>query len=199
MRSRGDRAGRKSAATRARILDQAARLLSERGYAQTTLGDIAAAAGLKAGSLYYHFESKEDLVYEVFRLGVMRAFDHVSEAVAMLGEDASPSAQLRAAIRAHIESLHGQGYYASAGLRIVDQAPPVIQHRQYANQRRYGEYWDLLLGRAQAAGLIAPGADLLTVRLLLFGMMNSTMEWPKPACRSVDQLTGTICRLLYIG
>ena len=154
-----DRGGTKSALTRARILDQAARLLSENGYAHTTLAEIGAAAGLKAGSIYYHFESKEELVYEVFRVGVTRSLDHVQDQVGRLGEAASPADELRTAIRAHLESLHAQGYYASAGLRIVEQAPRSIQQRQYANQRRYGEYWDLLLRRAQAAGQV-DDADL---------------------------------------
>ena len=194
-----DRSNTKSALTRVRILDQAARLLSEKGYAQTTLSEIGNAAGLKAGSIYYHFESKEELVYEVFRLGVTRSMEHVRGAVGRLGEAAPAADGLRTAIRAHLESLHAQGHYSSAGLRIVEQAPRSIQQRQYVNHRHYGEYWDLLLRRAQAAGAIDPAADLLTVRLLLFGAMNSTIDWPPPTRRSIEKLTRTICLLFKTG
>src|SRR5947209_17027405 len=55
--ARTDRGG----GTRRQILDQAARLLRTNGYASTSLRDIAAATGMKAGSLYYHFASKEAL------------------------------------------------------------------------------------------------------------------------------------------
>jgi len=43
--------------TRRQILDAAAKLLRQNGYASTSLRDIAAATGMKAGSLYYHFAS----------------------------------------------------------------------------------------------------------------------------------------------
>ena len=58
--------------SRQQILAVAATLFCARGYAGTSLRDIAAAAGMKAGSLYYHFASKEELTAEVLRIGVER-------------------------------------------------------------------------------------------------------------------------------
>ena len=55
---------------RVRIIDEAAALFLERGYAATSLRGIAAAAGMKAGSLYYHFESKEALFQAILRRGL---------------------------------------------------------------------------------------------------------------------------------
>jgi AcrR family transcriptional regulator len=60
----------KSARTRRRILDACAAALRRDGYAAVTLKDVAALAGLQAGSLYYHFRSKEEIVEEVLGLGV---------------------------------------------------------------------------------------------------------------------------------
>ena len=48
-------------ATRDQILVEAARLFRHQGYAATTLRQIADAAGIKAGSIYYHFEGKDDI------------------------------------------------------------------------------------------------------------------------------------------
>jgi Transcriptional regulator len=55
--------------TREKILDAAAALFSRQGYNGTALRDIAAALDMKAGSLYYHFDSKEQLVLEIFKTG----------------------------------------------------------------------------------------------------------------------------------
>ena len=49
--------------TRARVLDAARDLFVERGYAGTSVRDIAEHLGMTKGALYYHFSSKEDLLY----------------------------------------------------------------------------------------------------------------------------------------
>ena len=54
----------RSAVGRDGVLDIAARLFREQGYGSVSLRKIAEAAGIKAGSIYYHFGSKEALVME---------------------------------------------------------------------------------------------------------------------------------------
>ncbi len=188
----------KSERTRQSVLAAAARLFARNGYADTSLAHIAEAVGIKTGSLYYHFDSKEDLVYEVLRFGVAHSLEHTRAQVEALGPGASGAERLRAAIQAHLDSLHELGDYASAGLRIVEQAPRPIRRKQYANQRRYGEYWHQLLERAQAEGAL-PQGDLLTIRLFLFGAMNSTVAWPEAAQRPTAELTRTLVALLVRG
>jgi AcrR family transcriptional regulator len=68
-----------SSATRERIIDQAMRLFSQRGYAATSIAAIEAAAGLTpgAGGIYHHFKSKEALLAagidrQLARLGALR-------------------------------------------------------------------------------------------------------------------------------
>jgi AcrR family transcriptional regulator len=87
----------KSARTRKRILDAGARAFRRDGYAAAALKDIAALAGLQAGSLYYHFGSKEEIVEEVLEVGVEGVSAATREAVAALGPGSDPLARLRAA------------------------------------------------------------------------------------------------------
>src|SRR5262245_24540131 len=51
--------------TRARVLEEAARLFADRGYSHTRLKDIAASFGVTHAALYYHFEHKEDILIEL--------------------------------------------------------------------------------------------------------------------------------------
>ena len=55
----------KGAATRAFILQTAAEVFSERGYAETTLSELIARSGMAKGAFYFHFRSKEDLALAV--------------------------------------------------------------------------------------------------------------------------------------
>src|SRR5215218_9782486 len=77
----------KSERTRQRILDAAARVFREQGYANARLADIAELADMQTGSLYYHFDGREDLVAEILRLGVETSWQHVRDAVDGLPPD----------------------------------------------------------------------------------------------------------------
>src|SRR5215216_7025695 len=87
----------KSTRTRRRILDAAAEVFSEQGYG-ARLSDIADRVGMKTGSLYYHFDSREDLVAEVLRLGIDGSWDQVAAAVDRLPSTVTPLDRLATAI-----------------------------------------------------------------------------------------------------
>ncbi|OYY44935.1 MAG: hypothetical protein B7Y57_07420 [Rhodospirillales bacterium 35-66-84] len=81
----------KSAITKQRILDAAARAFSLNGYAGTTINDIAMTAGMQGGSIYYYFESKDDILQEVLDVGITRVF---SAARLAIGYDAFAARRL---------------------------------------------------------------------------------------------------------
>ncbi len=60
----------KSAATRVRILEVALELFRERGFSETTMRDVAGAAGVATGASYYYFRSKEELVMAFYERAV---------------------------------------------------------------------------------------------------------------------------------
>ena len=71
-----------SAQSRTRILDAARLCFVDRGYDQTTMKDIAAAAEMTAGALYHHFASKQELFAAVFRRHQGEAISALEGAVA---------------------------------------------------------------------------------------------------------------------
>src|SRR6266576_2749827 len=61
----GTRRAQQARATRRRIIDQAAKLFIEQGYAATTLDQIAAAGGVAVQTVYFHFRNKATVLKEV--------------------------------------------------------------------------------------------------------------------------------------
>ncbi len=186
-------------ATRRRVLDVAARLFRERGYAGVSLRAIAAAAGLKAGSLYYHFDSKEALVVEILDEGIRAVHEAVEQAVSALPADADGATLLETAIRAHLESLLRLSDYTSANVRVFGQAPEPVRRRSLAVRRAYDACWDALLAEAQARGAIRADADLRAARLLLLGALNASLEWFEPRRGGVEALAARYADLLWHG
>jgi AcrR family transcriptional regulator len=190
----------KSERTRQRILDAAAEVLAERGYADARLTDIAGRAGMQAGSLYYHFASREELVGEILRLGIETSWGLVATAVGRLPATATPVDRLAAAIRAHTRSIVGISTYASAQARIVGQLPNDLARAHRKDMRAYGAYWHDLFRAAQEAGQVAGDVDLFVVRMLAFGAMNWTSEWFMARDEaSVDRLADQAVRVLLHG
>jgi len=174
---RGAKLESKSARTRKRILDAAAAAFRRDGYAAVTLKDVAALAGLQAGSLYYHFDSKEELVEEVLTVGVEGVSGATRGAIEALGRGADPIARLRAAIAAHLEFVLSESDYAVANIRILSQVPRAIRQRHLKRQRRYGAYWRGLFEDAARAGKLRGELDLSVVRMLTLGALNWSVEW----------------------
>ena len=127
----------KSAGTRQRILDAAANVFRQRGYALATLNEIAERADMQAGSLYYHFGSKEELLEEVFETGLANVYNAVKRALKELDANATPAVRPRYAIITHFEVALERSDYAAANLRLLSHIPHEIRQRHLRSQRRY--------------------------------------------------------------
>ncbi|MBI5089694.1 MAG: TetR/AcrR family transcriptional regulator [Actinobacteria bacterium] len=173
--------GSKSARTRQRLLDAGARLFRERGYANTRLSDIADAAGIRTGSMYYYFSSREQLVLEILQVGVDNAWHAVDAALAALPPGAAARDRLHTAIRAHVTLVLETSDYASAHPRIMGEVPAAVRDQHLARQREYGDRWQSLFEDAQRTGDIDPAADLFVARLMVFSAMNSLAGLRRPA------------------
>lgn len=67
--------------TKEQILKEALRLFSEKGIKETTVRDIAKAVGITEGAIYRHFESKDQIVYELFDVHSRELYDRLSEVI----------------------------------------------------------------------------------------------------------------------
>lgn len=190
---------RKSSRTRRRLLDAAAKLFKQRGYAGTRQEDIADAAAIRAASVYYHFSSKEELMGEVLDQGIARCFDAVTAAVDALGPEASFRARLHAAIAAHLDMLLRHGDYTAANIRSFGQVPEPIRRRHWPLREAYGDYWRGLLESGQRSGELKKEADLSLLRMLLLGSLNWAIEWYDPRRKTADEIAVTVVSMFLDG
>lgn len=189
----------KSEATRGRVLDAAAALFADQGYAATTLRQIATQAGVDASSIYYYFASKEEILDEVLRIGIDAVYGAVREAVADLPDDARHRDRIGVAVEAHLNTLLKYSAYTSANIAIFGQISPGAQQRNWRMRRQYADYWAAMLKDAQDAGEIAAGTDLSLLRLLLLGSINWSLQWYDPAKKPIAELARTFCTIVFEG
>lgn len=189
------RDSREDLGTHQNILRCAARLFRTQGYAATSLRDIAAALDMKAGSLYYHFASKEEIVTEILNLGVRSAYESVRRSVDLLDEGTPCEVVLRAAIGAHLKSLLGPDNFTSANIRIFAHVPPHVREATLPLRHEYERYWLGLLKRCAEAGRLRGKGDLSLLSMFLFGAMNWSLEWYRPGRHSIEKLADEIASL----
>jgi AcrR family transcriptional regulator len=88
---------KKSEVSRRQVLEAAVRALAKRGYAKTSVSDIAHAAGMSKGAVHYHFESKDDLIAKVLEHCAALTRERIGEAWDLPGQ---PVERIQRAIHA---------------------------------------------------------------------------------------------------
>lgn len=177
------------------ILDTAARLFRDEGFASVSLRDIAAECGMRAASLYHHFASKDEIVSEVLRIGVQRVHEEVRRAVIALPPDVDTRTLLHTAMRAHLKTLLELHDYSSANVRIFGQVPAQVREAHIATRDAYERFWTLLFKRCRFAGR----RDLHLARLFLINAANGSLEWFRRDRASVDDLSYELTEIFLDG
>ena len=166
----------KSEKSRDSILEAAAKLFRRQGYSATTLRQIAAMAEIKAGSIYYYFDSKEAILNEVLHRGLLRVFEAVKTALKEAGK-VSHRRRIGLAIEAHLVALLEASDFTSANIRIYGQLPEHLKKLHRPLRRSYAKYWDQLFLDARRAGEIRADIEIIPLRIFVLGALNWTIEW----------------------
>lgn len=185
--------------TRERVLLEAARLFRHHGYAATTLREVADASGIKAGSIYYHFESKEQILGEVLDKGIQVVTDAVHARVNALPPGATARERFAAAIEGHLWGLLHHGDFTSANIRIYGQVPAAAKNSHRKVRRKYADYWDELLEDALKEGELRPDTSTAVIRLFVIGALNWTVEWYNPQKGSFQEFVSQVTAIVFDG
>jgi len=174
---------------REQILDAAAHCFSRAGYEGTSVRDIATAAGILPGSMYYHFASKEELLGAVHDEGLRKVKTKVAEAIA---RESTPWARLEAACTAHLEALHAAKEYGSViTTEFPNRHSKILRTRMIAAR---DEYENMFRELVDAVPLRA-GTSRKYLRLSLIGAMAWSLVWYKPGGDEVGEIAKQIIDL----
>jgi AcrR family transcriptional regulator len=179
------------------LLAVAVRVYTERGFDGTSMGDLAAAAGLSKSSLYHHVESKEQLL----RLALDRA---VEPLFAVLDEPGARQgralARLEHVVRREVEVLVDRLPYVTLLLRVRGNSS--TERWALERRREFDHLVAALVTEAAGEGDVRADVDPGLVARLLFGTVNSLAEWYDPNAPSAlgsGELADVLVRLAFDG
>jgi TetR/AcrR family transcriptional regulator, cholesterol catabolism regulator len=159
-----------------RILRQAARVFSEKGFEGASIRDISRASGVSLSGLYYYFESKQKLLYLI----QIHAFTSILERLERrLAGVPNPEERLRALVSNHIDYFlrHPMEMKVLAHEDVALENP---YRREVAEiKRRYYELARSIFDELRASGRVRRMNPRVAV-LSLFGMMNWIYTWHHP-------------------
>lgn len=164
--------------SRQEILRSAARLFQQRGYDATSMNDVAASLKLSKGGLYHHFQSKDEILFEIMNHAMEITEERVLAPVRSI---ADPEARLRALIRLHIEVvLSPQDREITVMLHENHPLPPTLRRRINIRKKDYIHFVESVMADVQRArqarGTVSPRAAAFA----LLGMINWIYQWYKP-------------------
>jgi len=154
------------------LLAAAAACFFREGYDAASMRTIADEAGMRTASIYYHFDSKDDLLVAVHEEALRRIREATRGA---LRDVEGPWERLEAAAVAHLETLLTGGAFIKAVMRHV---PSKVEGRKLIFKLR-DEYENIFTDLIAVLEL-PPGTDRETLRLMLLGAMNWSFTWWRP-------------------
>ena len=163
--------------SRERLLTVSARLFARGGFEATSMRDIAGEAGMLAGSMYYHFPSKNELIAAVYEAGVAEIGAAVDAAVARAR---APWTRLEGACVAHLETLLADRAHAAVMTADLSRLDARLRRRLVVLRDGYEARFVELVEALPLAG----GVDKALWRLHLLGALNWTPTWYRPGGKS---------------
>ncbi|MEU6658807.1 TetR/AcrR family transcriptional regulator [Streptomyces sp. NPDC046821] len=178
-RRRGSRsAGNSGSQRRGELLGIAAELFARRGYAETTVRDIADEAGILSGSLYHHFSSKEEMLDEILRDFLDPLLERF---IAIEAEGTHPEEVLDELIRHSFAAIH-----ASPVAVALYQNELTMLHRQPAFEHvgeigdKIEKIWLSVLKAGQKSGVFRADVDINLSYRFIRDAIWSTVRWYRP-------------------
>jgi AcrR family transcriptional regulator len=158
------------------IEDVASSLFSAKGYAATSVRDIARAIDLQGGSLYAHIASKEDVLWNI----VSRAAERFHLAVRPLANGEEPAAErLRKMIRAHVYVITDDSEHALVFLHEWRFLGPERRARIARQRDAYEAYWRAVIAEGMVEGELRD-CDPKMAGLGILSALNGIAQWYRP-------------------
>lgn len=163
-----------------------------RGYDATSMEDLSRAAGITKSSFYHHFAGKEALLRAALERALDGLFSILDSEAARTG---SPLHRLRHIVAGQVEVLVAELPYVTLLLRVRGNT----ETERWALERRreFDARVAALVREAVEAGEIRAGVEPALAARLLSGLVNSVVEWARPA--TVSNLPAAVANAAFEG
>jgi len=191
---------KRKAEARQRILTCAYQCVAESGFQSAKVTTIASQAEVATGTIYRHFDSKEELFAEIFRLATQREVDKVAEALATEGD---ATVRLEAALRQFAErALRGP---VMAWSLIAEPVDPRVEEERLTYRKAYARLFEKAISEGIEEGCI-PQQDARQSSTCLVGAIAESLVGPLSPAQADeyrhdnnDPLVDTIIRFCMQG
>ena len=182
--------------TRDGILEEAARIFSEKGFHATSMQDIADAVNLQKASLYYHFDSKQEILIALLD----HALDLINTRLELvLAQSLSPDEKLRQAMVSYFQTIAENQSLAAVLLLEIRSLDPDLKARHASRREKFDRLLRDLISEGKQAGQFNNVDPALTGRALL-GVMNWSVTWYRSdGPRSSTEIANMFADLLLNG
>lgn len=155
----------------------AATLFWERGYAGTTLQDIANAMQVRKASIYHYIDSKDDLLDQVLN----ESFNEIRATQARIAEREGDALELlRELMHQHVLSIASNPIPTAVFYRDFQALSDKRRGVVLEARRDYEGHLRDLIARAQSAGTISQGMSATLATRAILGLLNSIFLWYHP-------------------
>lgn len=177
------------------LLAVAVRVFNERGYDGTSMEDLSRTLGITKSAIYYHVRSKQELL----GLALDRALDGLSAVVAEAeGGDGRAVDRLEQLVRGSVEVLVERLPFVTLLLRVRGNTE--VERAALARRRELDHVVTDLVEQAVAEGDVRDDVDPAVTARLVFGTVNSLVEWYRPGGgMSAAELADAVCALAFGG
>lgn len=179
------------------LLSVAVRVFNERGYDGTSMEHLSKAAGISKSSIYHHVAGKEELLRRAVSRALDGLFGILAEEHARVG---SAVERLEYVTRRTVEVLVAELPYVTLLLRVRGNTD--TERWAMERRREFDQQVAELFKEAVADGDLRSDADLRLATRLLFGMINSIVEWYRPESRGAangEQVADAVVQLAFAG
>ncbi len=182
--------------TREGILEAAARIFSEKGFHATSMQDIAEAVNLQKASLYHHFSSKQEILFEILD----HALDLINNRLEIvLSQSLSPDEKLRQAMISYFQTIAENKNLSAVLLLEMKSLEPELKARQASRREKFERLWRDLIIEGKQQGMFFNVDPSLTGRAIL-GVMNWSVTWYRSdGARSAKEIADLFADLLLNG
>ncbi|GAA0642308.1 TetR/AcrR family transcriptional regulator [Streptomyces thermocarboxydovorans] len=178
------------------LLSVAVQVFNERGYDGTSMEHLSKAAGISKSSIYHHVSGKEELLRRAVSRALDELFGILEEEQARLGR---PAERLEYVVRRMVEVLIAELPYVTLLLRVRGNTG--TERWALDRRREFDHRVAQMVKEAAADGDVRGDIDAGLVTRLVFGMINSIVEWYRPDVRGMSEreVADAVAQLAFGG